>query len=72
MFYFSTIEPAYRYAAGTISYPLVKGFWRVVSEGFRVKRIFPADCLHRTDCHFQKGSTVGYSGIPAYSQIFFS
>ena len=32
---------------------------------------FPADCPHRTDCHYRNacGSTAGYSGFPANSQL---
>ena len=42
---------------------------------------FPADCLHRSDCHCsyiavkddnrERASTVGYSGFPAYSRVQF-
>ena len=66
MFYFSTVEPAYRYAAGTISYPLVKGFWRVVSEGFRIKNgsSLLIVCTEPIVTSIKK-----YGRIPRYSSI---
>src|SRR5256885_15944862 len=42
--------------------------WRIVSEDSSFALVFPADYLHRTDCHFLR-STVGYSDVPAFSQV---
>lgn len=30
---------------------------------------FPADCPHRTHCHYRHGSSAGCSEFPAYSQV---
>ena len=48
------------------------GVWRIVVEDFPRSGIFPADWLHRTNCHSRcfHRSIVGYWVIPAYSQMF--
>ena len=53
---------------GLYLHPNNLGAWHVVSEGSVKITVFPADCLHRTDCHFIR-STVGYSEFPAYSHV---
>ena len=60
---------------GLSLHPLVVDARRIVSEDSRkrVFLIFPADCLHRSDCHCspRRTSTVGYSGVPAYGRVQF-
>ena len=50
---------------------LFVGIWHIVSEDFSrdlVPLTFPADYLHPAHCHLVS-SSVGYSDLPAYSQI---
>ena len=51
--------------------------WHMVSEDSArsaCRAAFPADCPHRSDCHCRQRvlstSTAGFSGVPAYSQIY--
>ena len=49
------------------------GIWHIVSEDFSgdlLPLAFPADYLHPAHCHAKLFSrSVGYSDLPAYSQI---
>ena len=46
--------------------------WRMVSGDSLLRRAFPADCPHLTDCHCSQLERVPEDtpGFPAYSQVY--